>query len=354
MKNSAYVFLGALLFLFSAPVVADHLTREATTEADQNDSRCNEISDTPYYSAVLASQSLSNLEPVRLQNAIAKKPKLIVPAKPDFCTSAFASTRNIRELHCRAHKERPRYSSAASDNVEVLERQVSLALSAAELRLNYIRAVACSKTEKAEAFKTEIAKISNPYANEDGKLDHSQGSLAHRAPFSAQRYIGVKRDARDTDPSDYQYASSYNDAETAFFNLLDAYAEVDKLDLQAMLSNYKTNLADRFNHRRAVGISLSGLELPLTTVGQGRAQRDGIGRMRQQSYNNILTALDVVGKMEDALAEREQVDSSIQMKRAILNSALNTARSELILAADWFNTEFYEMVNIVRFQTLAR
>ena len=81
--------------------------------------------------------------------------------------------------------------------VQVLERQVSLALSAAELRLNYIRAVACSKSEKEEAFKNEIAKISNPYADEDGDLDHTQGSLAHRAPFSARRYIGLYRDARD-------------------------------------------------------------------------------------------------------------------------------------------------------------
>ena len=118
MKNSAYVFLLAFLFLFSAPVAADHPDADSVSELSpasdayqsyQDDRTCNEIADTPYVpygQAILPDQS-NFLNQPRLQNAIVKRADMIVPEKSEFCIAAFASTRNIRELHCRAYKDRP-------------------------------------------------------------------------------------------------------------------------------------------------------------------------------------------------------------------------------------------------------
>ena len=303
-------------------------------------------------SYVSASHGYNKCELVELSNKIITDDNF-VPSSDDLCTSEFSGTQSLYELYCRAYKQRSTSKVINSKAQRIfsngpLGRQVSLALSTAELRLNYIKAVACNKSAKAQQLQNMLNRINSPYLDASGDVPTAGNEISTHPPFS-----GFTNS--ETSP-----VKSEEEAKESFKALLEFYVERDTRELKLMLNPYLESL--RKVSVRGYGVGSGAFELPDSTVitsttGGVRERREVelIGGARQKQYNKIIKALDAVDRMEDALAESSlaRVHMGSFSEQFKIMQALNRTRSELVLAADKFNTQFYEVVNIMRFGFVA-
>ena len=304
-------------------------------------------------SYVSATHGYNKCELVELSNKIITDDNF-VPSSDDLCTSDFSGTQSLYELYCRAYKQRVTGKVINSKAQHIfsngpLGRQVSLALSTAELRLNYIKAVACNKSAKAQQLQNMLNRINSPYLDASGDVPTAGNEISTHPPFS-----GFTNS--ETSP-----VKSEEEAKESFKALLKFYVEYDTRDLKLMLNPYLESL--RKVSVRGYGVGSGAFELPDTTVTRvitaggeyERREEELIGGARQKQYNKIIKALDAVDRMEDALAESSlaRVHMGSFSEQFKIMQALNRTRSELVLAADKFNTQFYEVVNIMRFGFVA-